>query len=431
MTRYLCLKASEFEDLLMLFADDVAAKVWNKMPYYKWKELLKKLDSKRFPYVQIDFGMKDVWITFTDDAGTDCDTDIFRKGDKSFGDFLFREYAHLLEDDTMTTATSATAASASALASTAISGKVSTVDGLTGTVSNSWSNNINASKISVAGVCDDYSNTIADAISYSYGGTSAKDSIRDNYVLKGDYPSHNIIIDKDGNLMYNGKRILCADDNNEKENNKMKNFNFDFGPCNPDTIRMSMYGLAIKNAAGAWVSYNPATKQIIDVDVLNFDGAKYMYKMPVGLKEVKAGDIVIHNRKPMFVVSTAKDQSNALMVVDIYAGEEKTIVPAVSPFGFNFVTKVVSLFGNMMTTSQATVENPFGNAFMMYALMSDENTDNMLPLMLMAQNGNINNINPFMMMMLCDDNAGSNKNLMAMMAMSGMFGNTASQGTSN
>lgn len=417
------IKASEFEDLLMLFADDVAAKVWNKMPYDKWKGFLKLLDSKRFPYVQIDFGVKDVWITFTNDVDTDCDTDIFRKGDKSFGDFLFREYAYLLEDDTMTTSTTA---SASALASSAISGKVST-DDLTGTVSNSWSNNINANKISVSGVYDDYSNTIADAISYSYGSTSAKD----NYVIKGDYPSHNITVDKDGNLMYDGKRILCADDNNEKENNKMKNFNFDFGPCNPETIRMSMYGLAIKNASGAWVSYNPATKQIIDVDVLNFDGAKYMYKMPVGLKEVKVGDIVIHNRKPMFVVSTAKDQSNALMVVDIYAGEEKTIVPAVSPFGFNFVTKVVSLFGNMMTTSQATVENPFGNAFMMYALMSDENTDNMLPLMLMAQNGNINNINPFMMMMLCDDNAGSNKNLMAMMAMSGMFGNTASQGTSN
>ena len=36
MIEYLCLKASEFEDLLMLFADDVAAKVWNKMPYDKW-----------------------------------------------------------------------------------------------------------------------------------------------------------------------------------------------------------------------------------------------------------------------------------------------------------------------------------------------------------------------------------------------------------
>ena len=422
MTYDICLKASEFEDLLMLFADDVAGKVYNKMPYAQWKGFLKLLDSKHFPFVELFFetAKESVEITFLDYDGIPCDATVFGKTDKSFGAFLFREYAHLLKDDTMTNSTAA-----SALASSASSTAKTSVDGLTGTVSNSWSN-INA----------DYSTSIADAISYSYGGTSAiKDY--DQYVVKSDWsnhPSHNLTIDSNGNLMYDGKRIVCADDNNnEKENNKMKNFNFDFGPCNPETIRMSMYGLAIKNSTGTWVSYNPATKQIIDVDVLNFDGAKFLYKMPVALKEVKAGDIVVHNRKPMFVTAPSTDGSNALQVVDIYAGEEKCIVPAVSPFGFNFVTKVVSLFGNMMTTSQATAENPFGNAFMMYALMSDENTDNMLPLMLMAQNGN--NINPFMMMMLCDDKGSSNKNLMAMMAMSGMFNNTPApipvQGNSN
>lgn len=422
MTYDICLKASEFEDLLMLFADDVAGKVYNKMPYAQWKGFLKLLDSKHFPFVELFFetAKESVEITFLDYDGIPCDATVFGKTDKSFGAFLFREYAHLLKDDTMTN---------SALASSAISTAKTSVDGLTGTVSNSWSN-INADKIA------DYATSIADAISYSYDGTSAiKDY--DQCVIKDDWNNplpHNITIDSNGNLMYDGKRILCADDNNnEKENNKMKNFNFDFGPCNPETIRMSMYGLAIKNSTGTWVSYNSATKQIIDVDVLNFDGAKFLYKMPVALKEVKAGDIVVHNRKPMFVTAPSTDGSNALQVVDIYAGEEKCIVPAVSPFGFNFVTKVVSLFGNMMTTSQATAENPFGNAFMMYALMSDENTDNMLPLMLMAQNGN--NINPFMMMMLCDDKGSSNKNLMAMMAMSGMFNNTPApipvQGNSN
>lgn len=404
------IKASEFEDLLMLFADDVAAKVYNKMPYDKWKGLLKKLDSKRFPYVEIDFGAKDVWITFIDEADTESDTDIFRKGDKSFGDFLFREYAHLLEDDTMTTATSASVSSA-------ISGKTST-DCLTGTVSNSLSN-INANKISVSGVYDDYSNTIADAINYSYGSTSAKDN---TYVVKSDWyshPSHNITIDKDGNLMYDGKRILCADDNNEKENNKMKNFNFDFGPCNPDTIRMSMYGLAIKNASGAWVSYNPATKQIIDVDVLNFDGAKYLYKMPVALKEVKVGDIVIHNRKPMFVISTAKDQSNALLVVDIYAGEEKTIVPPVNMFGFNFVVRVVSLFGELSQNAPSP-DAPFGN-FLPFLLMADGNDksiDPMALMLMMGQGGGTNFAqNPMMLYFLMKD--GGDKDLLPLMFLMG------------
>lgn len=409
MIRYLCLKASEFEDLLMLFADDVAAKVWNKMPYDKWKGFLKKLDSKEYPFVGIDFGVNEVLITFIDHNGDSYANEIFHKGDKTFGDFLFREYAHLLEDDTMTTSATASAA----WASSSISDKTS-VDGLTGTVSNSWSK-IDADK--VAGVYDDYSTTIADAISYSYGGTSAIKNY-DSYVIKSDYPQYNLTVDKDGVLKFNGKRIVCADDNDEKENNKMKNFNFDFGPCNPDTIRMSMYGLAIKNASGAWVSYNPATKQIIDVDVLNFDGAKYMYKMPVGLKEVKVGDIVIHNRKPMFVVSTAKDQSNALMVVDIYAGEEKTIVPAVNMFGFNFVVRVVSLFGELSQNAPSP-DAPFGN-FLPFLLMADGNDKSIDPmaLMLMMGQGNTNFAqNPMMLYFLMKD--GGDKDLLPLMFMMG------------
>ena len=404
MTRYLCLKASEFEDLLMLFADDVAAKVWNKMPYDKWKRLLKKLDSKDYPFVGIDFGETEVLITFIDHDGNAYeydDTQNFHKGDKSFGDFLFREYAHLLEDDTMT------ASSASSTAKTS-------VDGLTGTVSNSWST-INADKI--ASTYDNYSTSIADAISYSYGGTSAiKDY--DQYVVKSDWsnhPSYNLTIDSNGNLMYDGKRIVCADDNNnEKENNKMKNFNFDFGPCNPETIRMSMYGLAIKNSTGTWVSYNPATKQIIDVDVLNFDGAKFLYKMPVALKEVKAGDIVVHNRKPMFVTAPSTDGSNALQVVDIYAGEEKCIVPPVNMFGFNFVTRVVSLFGEL-SQNAPSADAPFGNMLPFLLMNDNKDIDPMAMMLMMGQGGTNFASNPMMMYFLMKD--GGDKDILPLLFM--------------
>lgn len=404
MTRYLCLKASEFEDLLMLFADDVAAKVWNKMPYDKWKGFLKKLDSKDYPFVGIDFGETEVLITFIDHSGDSYDTQIFHKGDKTFGDFLFREYAHLLEDDTMT-------ASASAAIST---NKTSVDTSLTGTVSNSWST-INADKI--ASTYDNYSTSIADAINYSYGGTSAiKDY--DQFVVKSDWsnhPSHNLTIDSNGNLMYDGKRIVCADDNNnEKENNKMKNFNFDFGPCNPETIRMSMYGLAIKNSTGTWVSYNPATKQIIDVDVLNFDGAKFLYKMPVALKEVKAGDIVVHNRKPMFVTAPSTDGSNALQVVDIYAGEEKCIVPPVNMFGFNFVTRVVSLFGEL-SQNAPSADAPFGNMLPFLLMNDNKDIDPMAMMLMMGQGGTNFASNPMMMYFLMKD--GGDKDILPLLFM--------------
>lgn len=215
-----------------------------------------------------------------------------------------------------------------------------------------------------------------------------------------------------------------------KEPNKnMKNFNFDFGPCSGENIKMSIYGLAIKNKAGTWVSYNSATNQIVDVDIMNFDGAKYMYKIPVALNAVHVGDIIIHNRYPMFVTEV-NPSTNVLGAIDVCEGEVKKIIPTTNMFGFNFITKVVSLFD--MGNVNPSPENPFGsnilpylmlankndsdasdninfrdmlifsnfmngsnsyalnNPAMMYFLMSDKNDNDMLPLMFMMNQGNFN-----------------------------------------
>lgn len=180
--------------------------------------------------------------------------------------------------------------------------------------------------------------------------------------------------------------------NNEKENNKM--LKFDFGPVD-SSVHMSLYGMAIKNATGTYVAYDAKTKQIMDVDILNFEGAnKFIYKMPVPLAQIAAGDVVIHARKPMFVQSIRED--NRLCVMDIFDGEEKTIVPAKSPFGFDFVTKVVSLFDSI---GNANASNPFGN-MLPWLLMSDSKSgdkDNLIPLMLMTNGGNMDMSNPMLM----------------------------------
>jgi hypothetical protein len=179
---------------------------------------------------------------------------------------------------------------------------------------------------------------------------------------------------------------------NDKENNIMK-FNFDFGPVNSQVVRMSMYGLAVKNKAGTWVSYDAASGNIVDVDVFNFDGAKFLYKMPVAIKDIAAGDVVIHNGAPMFVLNVTNNKT--LTVVDVISGERKDIMLATSPFGFNFATKVVNFLGDMVTGT-ATAENPFGNMWMLMAMSSDTKMDDMLPLALMA-GGNIDMSNPMMM----------------------------------
>ena len=204
--------------------------------------------------------------------------------------------------------------------------------------------------------------------------------------------------------------------NNEKENNNMKMFgNFDFGRVDGNTVRMSMYGLAVKNQSNTWVSYNANTSEVIDVDIMNFNGAEFMYKVPVALNAVNVGDVLIHARKPMFVTGIADGKFTA---IDVIAGEEKIILPTKSPFNFNFVTKVISLinFNTMGTPNEA---NPFGNIGLMMALSGENNMKDILPFMLMTGQNGMDMSNPmsmyFMMKMLNDDKAENNDSLMMAM----------------
>ena len=199
---------------------------------------------------------------------------------------------------------------------------------------------------------------------------------------------------------------------NVKENSKMKGFNFDFGPCNNSAVKMSVYGLAVKNTSGTWVSYDVKGGNLIDVDILNFDGAKYLYKMPVAIKDIVAGDIVVHAGKPMFVVGIGSN-SKSLNVVDPISGEKKEIMLTRSPFGFDFATKIVNFLGNFMD-SAATADSPFGNMWMLMLASGDNSFSDIAPLMLMSGNGA--KMDPMMMYFMLG-NGGKNDNLLPLMLM--------------
>lgn len=240
-----------------------------------------------------------------------------------------------------------------------------------------------------------FATTLADSATITLD--SQIDAIKDKCaMLDNDY------IDDRINKVLNEQNTFNNNVDDKKGNKKMKAFNFDFGPCTTDNIRMSMYGLAVKNANGTWVSYNPESKEIIDVDIFNFDGGKFLYKMPVAIKDVKVGDIVIHNRKAMFVTEVAE---TGMTAIDPQAGEEKKILLTKSPFGFNFATKVVSLFN--MTSDAPTPDAPFGN--MLPFLMMSENSgefdmNTMLMLSMMGgQSGMDFSKNPMMMYFLMKD----------------------------
>lgn len=208
----------------------------------------------------------------------------------------------------------------------------------------------------------------------------------------------------------------------KKENSIMKGFNFDFGPMNANVVRMSIYGLAVKNKTGSWVAYDAKNEEIMDVDVFNFDGSKFMYRMPVAINDVAAGDVIVHMSIPMFVVGKSED-GKAVYAVDPVAGERKEIMLARSPFGFNFVTKVVNFLGNAFN---ADASNPFGNLGLMMMLSEDNaGMKDMLPFMLMANGSNANGFdlsNPMVMYMMCKDGAGD---LPMMLALSGAFNKPA------
>lgn len=211
---------------------------------------------------------------------------------------------------------------------------------------------------------------------------------------------------------------------NEKENNNMKMFgNFDFGKVDGNTVRMSMYGLAVKNNVGTWVSYNTATNEVIDVDVMNFDGSNFMYKIPVAIEQVKVGDIVIHNRKPVYVTGIADGKLSA---IDVMAGEEKVVLLTRNMFGFNFVTKVVSLM-DMTGMTKPSAENPFGNMWML-ALMGDNKEfdfkDMLMMQMLSGQLSTNASMNPMLALLLAKDGITDNDMMMAL-AMSGAFNTNA------
>lgn len=200
-------------------------------------------------------------------------------------------------------------------------------------------------------------------------------SIEDTYVKKSD--------------------CKCCKNEEKKENKSM--FNFDFGKVASDKVRLSMYGIAVKNIDGRYVAYDVKSHSVMDVEIMNMPCGDFLYKMPVAIKDIKAGDVVIHNKVPMFVVEV---HDSTLKVVDIHEGAEKEIYLTKSPFGFNFATKVVSLID---FTGKADASNPFGN-MLPFLMMGDGKMDDMLPMMMLMNGGKMDMSNPMFMYFMMKDN---------------------------
>ena len=442
MFKSMTLDFADFKILLHDFDDLVSDKHYDKMDYRMWRKVSSTLrpdDSCVFiewdsHAVDIHFGEESEWHHF-----------VF--GDNSFGDFmwenLLKDSEYEVWEDPWVDAYWRADKKSNVKPEEKIELEYVTPDGelkkawgtTQSTSSNAYEYNAHNLKLDIAA-----SETLANCgDKIKAAGTATKESLLNSLAYAPIVPlsasessisfSVDTKVDKaefDSKLEALSEKIQAVADkyNNidKKESSIMKGFNFDFGPMNANVVRMSIYGLAVKNKTGSWVAYDAKNEEIMDVDVFNFDGSKFMYRMPVAINDVAAGDVIVHMSVPMFVVGKSED-GKAVYAVDPVAGERKEIMLTKSPFGFNFVTKVVNFLGNAFN---ADASNPFGNLGLMMMLSEDNaGMKDMLPFMLMANGGNANGFdlsNPMVLYMMCKDGTGD---LPMMLALSGAFNKPA------
>lgn len=278
---------------------------------------------------------------------------------------------------------------------------------------------------------DTTASTASSTIDWGYRTTASTanlitgGSIADNTIKISDNGSYTTTISIDSGLTNRldtmEERINKLETNNNDdvkgEGNNMKMFNFDFGPIKDnDAIRMSPYGLAVKNVNGTYQAYDKKNGEIMDVDIFNFKADNMFFKMPVAIDAIEAGDVIIFNRRPCFVFGFS--EQGDVIAIDIAMGEKKTILPSKSPFGFNYITKIVSLVDNMFGGEAPSAENPFGN-ILPFMLMNEDNSSmkDMLPMM-MLMNGNAGGtIDPMMLYFMMKADKGDTDSMLPFLLM--------------
>lgn len=202
--------------------------------------------------------------------------------------------------------------------------------------------------------------------------------------------------------------IFCAEDikflhklkNQEKiqtkNNEKDTMMNLEFGPCG-DRTKISPLGIAVKNTNDEWVSYDKEKHEIVNVDLLNFDNSNFIYMIPAAIKDIAEGDAIIHNKHIMFV---KKIRLDGISVIDVADGEYKKILPTKSMFGFDYITKVVSILD--FVKNDASEDNPFGN---LLPLMLMDKNNSMLPFLLFNEK---ENIDPMLFSLIAMDHSDKN-----------------------
>lgn len=205
--------------------------------------------------------------------------------------------------------------------------------------------------------------------------------------------------------------------------------NFDFGKVTKDDYVMTLKGIAYRSIGGSsaesghsreYVQYNPETNDFEDVTpfILDINVKDFLYKMPVATSAIKAGDIILDRQSPVFVKEV---KGSEIIVVDPITREVRTILATKNVFNFNFATKIINLMDNFNLSDSASAENPFGNILPLMMLSDSKNMKDMLPLMLLG-NGSVDFAsNPIMLYFLMKDGKSNDMLPFLLMNNNGLF----------
>lgn len=206
------------------------------------------------------------------------------------------------------------------------------------------------------------------------------------------------------------RKCAVAEENKEEkkvkeETNMFSNLGSSFGKIGSDQFRLSINGLAVKGKDGKYITFNPETRELVEVTTGFFDDMKdLLFLMPT--TELEVGDIILHQNKPYYI-TVSKD--NVVKGVDFEDAIESTLVPKTNVFGMKYYTKVFNCLGtnNILGTDIAS------NPMMAYALMGGKDFDLSKIMMFQALSGQGKGIadfseNPIMLMALMSNENGKN-----------------------
>lgn len=248
----------------------------------------------------------------------------------------------------------------------------------------------------------------------------------DEYTLKPNETS-SVFINADWRHgMINGlmdqadKEAIDAFNTKEKEKESKMDFskilNIDFGKV-PHTaeLKPSIYGVAVLGFDNRYRAYDKINDKVMDVTGMTFD-TDMLFKIPVAVSQVRVGDVIINASNYVTVTNVHPD--GTFTVVDPKASEQKIAIPAKNMFGFDFVTKIMYPFENMVQPSD---DNPFGlNPMTMMMLSDGADMDMSTILALSMMNGNSGMMDQNMLiplMLMGNGKSGNKDGLILAMAM--------------